>query len=321
MGASFRAEILKLRKRPAMWGLGLLLITLVLLFHYVLPYVGYVSAVTSESATGGARVLDLGLSLPGGLVENLIGVFGLEAGVIALILGALAAGSEYGWGTIRVVLTQRPTRLAVYAGKVLAVGVVVAVITLALFAIGAAASVAITNLEGEAVRQASEAEIAEGLRGRNTGLTDEQLKGVAADFASDLREVLAWPPATEIAKGMGAAWLILAVWAAVGLGLATLFRSGAFAVGLGLTWLLVVEALIGDLAAGVVGWIETLAKAFPGANAGSLILSFDSGGASRGQVAGMPEPVGAIQAICVLAAYLVAFLALGALLVHKRDVS
>ena len=39
-----------------------------------------------------------------------------------LVLGVLAVGGEYGWGTWKTVLTQGPSRLTVYGGKLFAPG-------------------------------------------------------------------------------------------------------------------------------------------------------------------------------------------------------
>ena len=40
------------------------------------------------------------------------------------MLGVFALGSEYGWGTLKTLFTQRPGRLRVFAAKLAALGIV-----------------------------------------------------------------------------------------------------------------------------------------------------------------------------------------------------
>ena len=111
MLASFSAEMLKLYKRPAAW--VLLLVTLVLsqVFNYLVPYAGYLSA-------DNERVAEqiLARTMPENLISNSIGGFPMFAGALVLTFGAVSVGSEYGWGTLKTMLIQRPGRLSVYAG-------------------------------------------------------------------------------------------------------------------------------------------------------------------------------------------------------------
>ena len=120
MAASFLAEFLKLRKRPAAWVLMLVWATVVILFGYLFTY-SFVSAPAPEDAPREQRAQQEAFSeellptlMPENLLENLFvnGTFAI-GGAIVLILGSLASGSEYGWGTLKTVLTQRPGRLGV----------------------------------------------------------------------------------------------------------------------------------------------------------------------------------------------------------------
>ncbi|MGI8866630.1 MAG: ABC transporter permease, partial [Rubrobacteraceae bacterium] len=112
MLASFRAEILKLRKRPAMWVLGLVWVTVVMLFGYVLTYSFVANAPPPpDDIPKEAQVQqeDFNQSqiealMPESLLQNMFGggFFGIGAAIV-LILGALVAGSEYGWGTMKTI--------------------------------------------------------------------------------------------------------------------------------------------------------------------------------------------------------------------------
>ena len=91
MLASLSAEMLKLYKRPTTWVLLLVALALSQVFNYLVPYAGYLSAENE-----GAAEQNLARTMPESLVSNSIGGFPLFAGAIALTLGAISAGSEYG---------------------------------------------------------------------------------------------------------------------------------------------------------------------------------------------------------------------------------
>lgn len=125
-----------------------------------------------------------------------------------------------------------------------------------------------------------------------------------------------WPGVLDVVKGLLAAWLIMAVWAALGAVLAELFRQSALAIGLGLIYAILFEGILFNLLRSFT-WVQTLQKAFPGANGTALVQSF--GSAIRSTA--VPQPlVGATQAVLVLAAYLVVFVAVATILVRQRDV-
>ena len=137
MGGSYRAEMLKLVRWPAMWVLGVVLLVLAQVFGHLIPYVGYRSGGGSGFAAGQTATQLLTDVLPGRLVPNTLGGFPVFAGAIALTMGALVAGSEYGWGTLKTILTQRPGRGSVLAGKLLAIVTAILVVVLGVFALNA----------------------------------------------------------------------------------------------------------------------------------------------------------------------------------------
>jgi ABC-type transport system involved in multi-copper enzyme maturation permease subunit len=223
---------MKLRKRPATWVIGIIFAAATLLFGYLLLYVVAVAV-----SGGGQGIPQQGLPpflLPENFLTNVIGTFANFGTALALIIGALAMGSEYGWDTFKVSLTQRPGRVGFLAGKLLAVGAVLLVITVVILALGAAASYVIA---------------------------------LAEDAAVD------WPSLLEILKGIGAGWLILATFAAMGVGLSTLFRGTALAIGIGLVYVLVLESLFTSLAS-QNETISSIGKRLPAKNALDLSSSF-----------------------------------------------
>ena len=222
MIGSLSAELLVIRKRASTWILLGIWAALALVFAYVVPYVTYLNGSEREP---------LGDLLPDRVVAALMGGFPFFGGVFALMLGVLAFGSEYGWGTLKTLFTQRPGRLHVFGSKLLAVAVALVPFVLVVFAVGALTSSAIALREG--------AEIV-------------------------------WPSPWLVLRGLAAGWLILAVWAAFGVLLAVLSRGTALAIGIGILYALVIEGLLSALAS-EIGLLDRLVEFFLRANAYSLV--------------------------------------------------
>src|SRR5438552_5044848 len=140
---SFRAELLLLRKRAATWILLAVGIFLSLLFTYVLPYARYLSGTAGQRTAAALRAL-----VPSGVVSSVLGGFPFYFGTLALILGAVVFGSEYGWGTLKTTLMQRPSRLRLFLIRVSAIATVLIVFTVMFFAFGALASYVVALREG-----------------------------------------------------------------------------------------------------------------------------------------------------------------------------
>jgi ABC-2 type transport system permease protein len=222
---SVAAELLVARKRASNWVLMGIWVLLGIMFAYITPYLSISGGVQGQPQP------PLALLLPERLADNLLGGFPFFGGVIALMLGVLTVGSEYGWDTLKTLLTQRAGRLWMFCAKLAALALALVPFVLAMFAAGAAASYAIARAEGEAV---------------------------------------AWPSAWELVRGLAASWVILAAWAALGLLLAVASRGTALAIGIGILYALVIEGLLSSLAS-QVSWLEGLVEYFLRANASSLV--------------------------------------------------
>jgi ABC-2 type transport system permease protein len=239
MLASFSAEMLKLYKRPAAWVLLLVTLALSQVFNYLIPYAGYLRA---ENERVAERIL--ASTMPENLVSNSIGGFPMFAGALALTLGAVSVGSEYGWGTLKTMLIQSPRRLrSTYAGELLALAVAVLTIVLFIFSLGALTSYAI---------------------------------------AANQSESMGWPSVLELAQGVASGWLILMMWCLLGAMLAFIFQGTALPIGLGVVWILGVENLIVNVAAPLLDFAETVQKGLPGVNAGSLVSALGGRGETPG---------------------------------------
>jgi ABC-2 type transport system permease protein len=281
MGGSYRAEMLKLVKWPAIWVLAAVFLVLAQVFGYLIPYVGYRSGGGTGFAAGETPAQLLADVLPGRLVPNTLGGFPMFAGAIALIIGALVAASEYGWGTLKTILTQRPRRLIVLAAKLLSIATAILVLVLAVFAVNASWSWVIAITEGR-----------------------------SAD----------WPTVLDLGRGIGAGWLVLGMWGLFGAVLGILFRSTSLAVGLGLVWALALENLIRGFAS-LLGFLDVLQRGMPGTNAGSLVASLGAPTLDQpGGTPGVTAVVTGLQAVVVLIAYVVALALIAGVALRRQDV-
>ncbi len=199
----FLVEVSKLVRRPASWILGALLLLNLVLFGYLYLYV-YVATAPGSGASPEQVAGVLQRLLPQNVLAGLLNSASGLGAALALIFGALVVGGEYGWGTLKLVLSQRPGRLNVFFGKTLAVGAVLAGVSVSILAVGLACSTLI------AAAQSAPGE---------------------------------WPGAVEMLKALVAGWLITAVWASLGIFLSVAFRDTALAIGVGLAYMLIVERL------------------------------------------------------------------------------
>ena len=245
---SFKAEWRKLRQRPAVWVLGGIMLAALILFGYAFNWIQLSFPSKNFHPEGGLTIAQLKTALyPINFVKNSLQGVGIVGSILTLILGALAVGSEFGWGTVKTVYTQRPGRLQTLAGQVGVVSVITAIFTVAFYAVATLASLGIALGDGATIT---------------------------------------WPGAIDILKALGATWLIFESWSLFGMTLAFLFRQSAMAIGIGLAYVLAIEGILFRLLGGFdAGWVTTIEKLFLGQNAGALIKSFGQPFASPGAAA------------------------------------
>ena len=286
MLAAFSWESYKLYKRPAVWVCIGLLLFLAIGLGYATFYLVYTFA-PARSSTGlppGVTLKDFKIALyPISLVKYTLGTWDTLGGVFALILGVLSQGSEYGWGTVKTLYTQRPGRVALLLGKLAALSLAVLVLVLGLFAVGAISSYVVASIDGKST---------------------------------------AYPDSIVLLKGLASGWLIFEFWAIFGFALATLFRQSAMAICLGLAYAIVIEGIIFSVAANVGGdTVKQVESWFPVANTGYLSASFGAA-VPEAMAKTIAKPVAdANHAVIVLLVYLTVFIAGSAVLVRARDVT
>lgn len=233
---SFTADWRKLRQRPAVWVLGGIMLVALLLFGYVIPWLQLSFPAPNYHPDGGLTIAQAKSALyPINFVKNSLSGVGIVGSILTLILGALVAGSEFSWGTVKTVYTQRPGRLQLLAGQVGVVSLIAAIFTVVFYVVAALASLAIAFGDGVTVT---------------------------------------WPAAIDILKALGATWLIFESWSLFGLALAYLFRQSAMAIGIGLAYVLAIEGIVFRLLSGFnAAWLTNIEKVFLGQNANALIQS------------------------------------------------
>ena len=285
MFAAFRGELFKVVRRPGIWVLVGLFLALAILLGYAITWLIYTHPPpnSSQGLPPGTTLADFKVALyPENFVKETLNQWGLLGGVFTLIVGVLMQGSEYGWGTIKTLYTQRYGRLRMLFGKLAAMAVVVVVIVIALFAVDAACSSIVALLDGK---------------------------------------TSSFPAADVIVKAIGAAFLIFGFWAVFGFALATVFRQSAMAIGLGLAYALVIELIIFGLLAGLgASIVRPIQQWFPIANTTYLFQAFGQVRIRGNQLQAVPY-ADATHAVVVLLLYVVAFTALSAWLTRTRDVT
>lgn len=233
---STRAELLRLRKWPAIWVVVGAWLTLGLMFGYAFSYIGYRTG-SGPAAEDRSREQLLATVLPPGVPDVLVQGMPMFGAALALVLGALAAGNGFGWGTWKTVFTQGPSRSAVIGGSLVAVSafvVGIVVLTLALFL------------------------------------------GVSTGIAAIEGQSLAWPGFGDVVRAFGGGLVVLEMWTLLGYAVGVLAKGPALAIGLGLVWVLVVENLLRSVAT-LLSAIEQLTHVLPGTAGGSLIGSIIGG--------------------------------------------
>jgi ABC-type transport system involved in multi-copper enzyme maturation permease subunit len=278
---STRAELLRVRRWPALWTTVAAELLLNLLFGYVFGYVSYRSG-----STGGMSDLprdrQLAELLPDAIPRVAVQGMPMFAGALVLVLGALVAGNGYSWGTVKTVALQGPGRVTSYAGTLVALAVVVVGLVGALFASDVAASLLVAVTEGQPV--------------------------VA-------------PGAVDLLSSLGGGVLVMLVWTLAGVIVGTLARGPALAVGLGLVWVLAVENLlrgVGSIWSPMQRVTDVLPGTAAGSLAGAVGATPVS---EPGGTPGVLTTLSGGTSVALLVAYAVVFALGTGWLMRRRDIT
>jgi ABC-2 type transport system permease protein len=230
---STRAELLRMRKWPAVWVTVGAWAAMSLMFGYLFNYLAYKTGDTSFSNEGVTQAQLLSELVPTAIPDVLVQGMPMFGGALAMVLGAIVAGNGYGWGTWKTLFTQGPSRTSSVVGSMLALSVFVVGVVAMSLVLMTGVSLLITVGESQPVDM---------------------------------------PALGALAESAGGGLLVLEMWALMGFALGTLARGPALSVGLGLVWALVVENLLRGVGA-LLGPVESLTHVLPGTAGGSLIGS------------------------------------------------
>jgi ABC-2 type transport system permease protein len=286
MIASVRAELFRLGRWPTTWVLAGVWVLMNLSFGYLFDYLSWRGADGKPAVSG----VDAGVD-PAALLANiqphnvpvtLVQGMPMFGGALVLILGALAVGSGYGWGTWKTVFTTGPRRGAAIGGTLAAIGIIVTGTVLLTLGLDFATSLVI---------------------------------------AAATNQPVLLPTIGAVGQGFGGGLLICVMWAAGGVLLGTLTRGPALSVGLGLVWALVVENLLRGVG-NAVGAVDALVHGLPGTAAGSLARAIGAVPAEAANgTPGVNAVLGGGASIAVVVAYLALFVAATTLITARRDVT
>jgi ABC-2 type transport system permease protein len=238
--ASARSAWIRIGKRPSTWVLGVVMLMLVASLNYGLPLL-LLLVISHEPSRAAATHAQLQAAqdalrkelYPAQFIKtSLTGFTGFAYGAaFPVILGVLTFGGEYGMGTWKTLLTQRPSRSATFLGTTLTMVGVLLLYSVAVLILGAALSV---------------------------------------PFGAVLGHLSPWPSALHIIEAVFAAWLTMVMWAAFGVLLAMLFEQTPLAIGIGIVYTLAVEGFIVQVM-GAVSSLDNVRRAFPGQNVTGML--------------------------------------------------
>jgi ABC-2 type transport system permease protein len=277
---SVRAELFRLRRWPAFWVTVTAWLLMNAMFGYVFNFVTYTSGDNSFSNEGQSRADVLAQIVPSGLPDNFPQGMPLFGGAIMMVLGAIVAGNGYGWGTWKTAFTQGPSRVTTVLGSMTALVVLVTGIVLATLVSDLGMSLA-----------------------------------VAAQESPDIT----WPALSDLAQSVGAALLVMEMWALAGYFLGAVARGPALSVGLGLVWALVIEGLLRGVGTSLQA-VAVFTHFLPGTAAGSLIGSIVPVGGPDA-TPGIIDTLSGTRALVTMAAWIVVLPLASMWLVRRRDVA
>lgn len=288
--AAMRAELLIMRRRPAIWILVLILPADMLIGYYLTQYVEYL---TANSPTGQVWGLNpqqlLGAMTPGQYLTGALSGFGPTSSIygaaVFMLIGALIGGSDWGYGTIRAALVQGPGRFRTALGQHVAIMITLAGCVLITFAAAAAASAIVTA----------------GQAGSLSVLT----KG--------------FPTPGQLAGALAAGVLVSLAYGAIGVTFGVLSRSAAAGIGAVLIWAVVVDPTLQYISTQLHGVLLRLYQLLPDASTNTLLDLPNHTGFLLGEPLDQMR-IAPATAFVTLSLYAVACLTVPALVTWRRDI-
>lgn len=275
MGSLIRMELLKLGKRPMTWVLLVLLLGGFGLMN-VLGFVAFQNM--SEKAQPSMLA---SFTLPGAITQALW-VFYQFGTIMLVVLAACAVGAEYGWGTLRPMISTGMPRGAFLLSKLVVLAIVALVFMLLSVLMNSILAVPWALLTDHPVF---------------TGTMDASWLG-------------------HLALMLGRTWLVAFVPMVLAFLFGVLSRSQAVGVGVALGYILgetIVATILGAL--GQI-WTKPIVTSTLSQNTSALMDHNSFGSVPAAGTAGITE----VHALIVLGIYALIGITVSLLLFHKRDI-
>lgn len=276
VGDMLKMEALKMRRRPMTWVTFLI----VMLAVVAIPVLGYIAINASTFANPAQKAEELqSFLLPNGITLGLE-ISTIVGSIVLTVLAAGIIGSEYGWGTTRVLVGSGADRTRLMVAKILYVALITLMFVLAGTFVGSLTSLAVTVVTGNELT----------------------LGGFSGAWLVDL--------ALMLLRG----FFVTFVSAVIGFAVASMTRSLAagIAVGIGIGALEPILSALLSLA-GTVGDIVNQFLLFPNINSIVALNGF-------GEVTPPANALNPWQAAAVLTGYIVLLLGASIIIFRRRDI-
>jgi ABC-2 type transport system permease protein len=205
------------------------------------------------------------------------------------VLGGSWAGNEYGWGTIRMVLTRRPYRLLYVLAAMVILMAGLALAMLLVLVVGTLAGIGVAIFT------------------QNSGFVSSAFDGAYVG---------------TLLKTFVAAWYVSSFFLILGYTMATLFRSAAVGIGVGIGSSLAEIILRGIFNRLGGNWRE-IANHFPVVYTNDFVSRVAHSGLVSGTEMSSisPDAPGAVQSLIAITVYLAALVIVTLVVVRTRDVT
>ncbi len=203
------------------------------------------------------------------------------------ILGGNWSGSEYGWGTVRMILSRRPDRVQWVLSAVIVLTISAGVALILAGIVGSIAGSIVAFLTGHSAFTTA------GLQGGYAGIVIKCFLG---------------------------AWFVLTFYILLAYTAGTVFRSGAFGIGFGIGFT-VAELIVYGIFYSLKGTWRTIALHLPYAYTSALPLRLTQEGTTSGYLGRDRTLPGITDSVIGLVVYSIILLGITLVLVRLRDVT
>ena len=203
------------------------------------------------------------------------------------ILGGAWAGSEFGWGTIRMVLSRRPQRAEFVFSQLSILVIAVGLTIVAVFVVSTIGGIIV---------------------------------GLATSHGPFTGSTLSEHFDATVIKNVAGAWYVLAYYVVLGYAFGSVARSGSVGIGAGLGFS-VAQVVVGGIFSNLGGVWRTIEQHFPYMYTSALSQRLALEGTSRSFLSVSSTTSGVPEAIVGIAVYLAVLVVATLVFMQQRDVT